>query len=416
MRRWCIWLTLATVVCACGTGTAAIGGSASHRFRHSAAPAGRDTDHDGLSDEAETRRYHTDPRKRDTDHDGLTDGAEVLRYKTNPRKPDSDRDGLTDGAEIGRYHTNPRSKDTDRDGLIDGDEVVRYRTDPLKRDTDGDGYGDRIEVSKGKDPRNPRDRPGFPGEDNTGVPPGTTLSAYTGPEKITTPNTVVDGKIVGCIEVSAPGVVIRNSKISCNGFVAVASFDGAYVGTPLLLEDSEIDCQNTSGTGISSANITARRLNVHGCENGFSISQNVTVEDSYIHDMYNSSEAHTDGIQMDTGHFVNGQLVSGVVNITIRHNTIYGMGADGSFGTSAIIDHSFAANTNILIDSNLLAGGAVALYCSIGFTGTNYVVTNNHFSTKFKSTVGYYGISSDCSDQTQSGNVIHQTGKPVTLP
>ena len=92
------------------------------------------------------------------------------------------------------------------------------------------------------------------------------------------------------------------------------------------------------------------------------------------------------------------------------------MGADGSFGTSAIIDHSFGSNTNILIDSNLLAGGAVALYCSIGYTGTNYVVSNNHFSTKFKSTVGYYGLSSDCSDQTQSGNVIQQTGKPVKLP
>ncbi len=60
----------------------------------------RDTDHDGLSDDAELRRYHTDPRKRDTDRDGLTDGAEVLRYKTNPRKSDSDRDGLTDGAEV----------------------------------------------------------------------------------------------------------------------------------------------------------------------------------------------------------------------------------------------------------------------------------------------------------------------------
>ena len=91
------------------------------------------------------------------------------------------------------------------------------------------------------------------------------------------------------------------------------------------------------------------------------------------------------------------------------------MGADGSFGTSAIIDHSFGANTNILIDSNLLAGGAVTLYCSIGFTGTNYRVTNNHFSTKFKSTVGYYDISSSCSDQMQSGNVIHETGRALKL-
>ena len=123
---------------------------------------------------------------------------------------------------------------------------------------------------------------------------------------------------------------------------AVASFDGAYTGTPLLLEDTEIDCQNTPGTAISETNVTARRLNIHGCENGLNINQNVTVEDSYIHDLYNSAEAHSDGIQFATGHLLDGQIVPGVVNVTIRHNTIYGMGADGSFGTSAIIDHSTA--------------------------------------------------------------------------
>ena len=87
------------------------------------------------------------------------------------------------------------------------------------------------------------------------------------------------------------------------------------------------------------------------------------MEDSYIHDLYNSAEAHSDGIQFATGHLLDGQIVPGVVNVTIRHNTIYGMGSDGSFATSAIIDHSAAVNTNVLIENNLLAGGAYALYC-----------------------------------------------------
>ena len=79
----------------------------------------RDTDGDGLTDDAELRRYLTDPRKRDTDRDGLerqgrgpppphrsaasgtptatacSDGAEVRRYKTSPRKEDTDGDGLS---------------------------------------------------------------------------------------------------------------------------------------------------------------------------------------------------------------------------------------------------------------------------------------------------------------------------------
>lgn len=258
---------------------------------------------------------------------------------------------------------------------------------------------------------------GFPNASNTGVPAGTTLTAYTGPGNVTTANTVITGKTIGCISVSAPGVVIRNSKISCAGDAITVS-DKVSTSTVLTVEDTEIDCKNTNGTGVNEADFTLRRVNIHGCENGLDMNQNVLIEDSYIHDLYNSSAAHADGIQFGTGHWNGSSYVCGtgcVNNITIRHNTIYGMGADGSFGTSAIIDHSFGPNTNILIDSNLLAGGAATIYCSIGFTGTNYRVTNNSFSTKFKSTVGFYFPSTECSDQTQSGNVIYETGQPLHL-
>ena len=88
-----------------------------------------------------------------------------------------------------------------------------------------------------------------------------------------------------------------------------------------------------------------RRVNIHGCENGFDINQNVTVEDSYIHDLFNSAEAHTDGIQF-SGHSSTASVVRGVLDVTIRHNTIYGMGADGSFGTSAIISATAATRTS----------------------------------------------------------------------
>jgi hypothetical protein len=468
------WLALAAVVCAWPTAAAASGNVSADRDQASAAAvSGPDTDHDGLPDDLEARRYHTDPLKRDTDRDGLNDGAEVLRYHTSPRtgdtdrdglsdreevrryrtdprrrdtdkdglpdvdeirryrtnsrEADTDRDGLDDGAELRRYKTDPRRRDTDHDGLYDGDEVSRYRTNPLQRDTDGDKYGDRIEVKEGKDPLSPRSRPGFPGADTTGVPSGTVLTPYTGPSTITTPdgpvstittpNTVIDGKTMGCVVVQAPGVVIRNSKISCTGFYAILNTDEAYTGTPLLLEDSEIDCQNTRHTAISDTNFIARRLNVHGCENGFNLNQNVVIEDSYIHDLYNDEIAHTDGIQFGIGHFVDGQIVPGVLNITIRHNTIYSMGVDGSFGTSAIISNRTPNNDhNVLIENNLMAGGAYTLYCDQdGATGVNYRVVNNHFSRRFSPKVGFWGPSADCADETQSGNVIHETGQPLKL-
>lgn len=66
----------------------------------------RDTDADGLSDEAEVLTYHTDPDKADTDGDGLSDGAEVLIYHTDPNNPDTDGDGHTDSQEI-MAGTNP---------------------------------------------------------------------------------------------------------------------------------------------------------------------------------------------------------------------------------------------------------------------------------------------------------------------
>jgi hypothetical protein len=383
--------------------------------RYHTSPRTPDTDRDGLDDRLEVRRYRTDPRRRDTDKDGLSDLDEIRQYRTNPREPDTDRDGLGDGAELRRYETDPRRRDTDHDRLYDGDEVSRYRTNPLQRDTDGDKYGDRAEVDKGTNPLDARSRPGFPGADTTGVPPSTVLMPYSGPLTITTPNTVIDGKTIGCIVVDAPGVVIRNSKISCTDFYAVLNTDGAYTGAPLLLEDSEVDCQNTRRTAISDTNFVARRLNIHGCENAFNLNQNVVIEDSYIHDLYNDEIAHTDGIQFGIGHFVDGQIVPGVLNITIRHNTIYSMGVDGSFGTSAIITNR-GGDTNVLIENNLMAGGAYTLYCEQNSTGVNFRVIDNHFSRKFSPKIGFFGPSTDCGDETQSGNVIHQTGEPLQLP
>ena len=256
----------------------------------------------------------------------------------------------------------------------------------------------------------------FPGPSNTGVLAGTVLSAYTGPSTISTANTVIDGKTMGCIDVTAPGVVIRNSKVSCpssrSGY-AVFSRDGGFSGTPLLIEDSEIDCANTNGTALGEALFTAIRVNIHGCENGGDLNQNITIQDSYVHDLYNSAAAHTDGFQMGGGHYVNGQVVAGALNVTFDHNTIFGIGADGSFGTSAIISNR-GGDTNILIQNNLLAGGAFTLYCEQGAKGNNYRVISNAFTRAFSQKVGFYGASTDCSDETQSGNT-NEAGASITL-
>jgi Ca2+-binding RTX toxin-like protein len=289
--------------------------------------------------------------------------------------------------------------------LVSADAGDRVASNCERRTNGGGG-------SPNPPPPEPRD---FPNSGNTGVPAGTTLTRYTGPHTVSAAGTVINGKSMGCITVRAPGVVIRNSKISCSGGYAVYAGDGDFSGTPLVVEDSEVDCNLTGGNGFGEANITVRRVDIQGCENGFDVNQNITVEDSYIHDLYNGGSAHTDGAQMAAGHYENGHVVDGSRNVTFRHNTIYGMGADGSFGTSAIISNR-GADRDILIQNNLMAGGAVALYCEQGAKGKNYRVLDNHFSRRFGRKVGYYGVSTDCSDEVQSGNVYHETGKPVKLP
>jgi hypothetical protein len=217
---------------------------------------------------------------------------------------------------------------------------------------------------------------------------------------------------MGCIAVSATGVVIRNSRISCSSGYAVFVRDNG--SGSLLVEDSEITCDNTNSTGVGEANVTLRRVEITGCENGLDVNQDITVEDSYIHDLYNGGGAHMDGLQFASGHYENGQLVQGVLNVTVRHNTIYAIDPNGAFGTSALIT-DLPGHTNVLIENNLLAGGAYTLYCDRGGRGTNYRIVNNRFSTRFKSTVGYYGPSIGCADEAQSGNVFHETGLPVSL-
>ena len=121
-------------------------------------------------------------------------------------------------------------------------------------------------------------------------------------------------------------------------------------------------------TGIRFSNYVALRVNIHGCENGLDIGRNVTLRDSYIHDLAAGEGFHNDGIQSDDGS-----------NSTIEHNTIY------AIDTSAININNWSAgpNTqNVLIRNNLLAGGAWTVYCPIPAT-SNFRIVDNNFSTNF---------------------------------
>lgn len=238
---------------------------------------------------------------------------------------------------------------------------------------------------------------GYPDATTTGVPAGTALTVVSGDLTITKKGAVVTGKdIRGCVLVKAPNVTIRKSKITCTSYYGIGSFAEEYAGGGLLVEDVEIDCQNHNTTGIGYYGTKVRRANIHGCENGFDIDDTTTVEDSYIHDLYEGATGHSDGAQF-----------AGGAHIVLRHNTIFNPG-----GTSAIISHP-TGNSDVLIADNFLAGGAYTLYCPRE-KSTAFRVIGNRFGRQFSAKGGAYGAWDSCGKIAERrGNFWDDTLKAV---
>jgi hypothetical protein len=269
--------------------------------------------------------------------------------------------------------------------------------------------------------------PNYPDEKCTGVPAGTSLQkvpaevtsgpgwAWRAEDKVVEvkdDQAVFDAKDVdGCIVVLATGVTISNSKATC---ITVGQSDRARdpANPPLMVRDTEITCPDQDGTtALGDRNFRALRLNIHGCENGFDVDSDATIEDSFIHDLHQSQIAHTDGIQSAVGS-----------NLVIRHNRFYAEtpGACGTpsghtadcGGTSAVnINNNPTGplSTNTIVADNLLAGGSYSLYCP-KVAPKDFKVTGNRFSKLFYPKSGAYGPSADCLEDNGTPRMTEWTG------
>lgn len=131
---------------------------------------------------------------------------------------------------------------------------------------------------------------------------------------ITAANTVVDGVFHhGRIEVSAPGVTIKNSVICGVGALIVRSNS-----TGLVIENSilagEKGRSNGSDTGqpceaaVGYGTYTLLRSEVFGCADGLKVANSVTVRDSYFHDNYANRLGSGAGTHNDTVQQANSPL------------------------------------------------------------------------------------------------------------
>jgi hypothetical protein len=259
---------------------------------------------------------------------------------------------------------------------------------------------------------------GFPDIETTGVTPGTELTPVEGSITLSTPGEVYEDKLVtGSIIVEAPNVTIRNVKlVATDPFYGIRAFGWVNNVTGLTLDHVEIDLNgNYDAKGVAFDGYTARNVFFHNGSDCAHMGADVTLQDSLCvigpdvnrdgwpdDRTFCSGTEHFDGFQSDGGR-----------NITIRHNTI----RNPCDQTAAIL---MSTNTepisNVIIQDNLMAGGAFTLYCNAGGQVANQAVTGNRFAKTYFEMGGMFGphIGCNTADVFQA-NVWDETGDAVGL-
>jgi hypothetical protein len=226
---------------------------------------------------------------------------------------------------------------------------------------------------------------GFPNASNTGVPAGTTLTTYTGPLLITTPNTVIDSMTVdGGLTIHAANVTISRSKV--NGEVFLDTDLPGSSGWSVTIVDSEVDVGQNQVAAVCCGNVSILRANLHGgvtaaqCEEK---SVGCSITDSYLHGQY---------IQPNSTWHLGGFLSDGGGPIVLTHNFVTcdqpaTYGPDGGCTGDINLIPNFGTAHNVTISHNLLGANPASSFCTYGgekstsqFPNANHIVyTNNVF-------------------------------------
>lgn len=219
----------------------------------------------------------------------------------------------------------------------------------------GDGAAAGADAATGTDAQASSDAApatGWPGPSNTGVPPGTALTAYTGPCTITAAGTVIDAKTIDCdLIIQAANVTITRSRITGS-----VSTDEESTGYSFTISDSQVDIGDRAGTGIGAVSFTAIRVHVTGGNRSINCWRDCTIRDSYVHGQFKDTTGtfHESGIRM-------GQ------SARIQHNTILcdapDVPPDGGCSADLTGYGDFGPVQNNLIERNLFkatTGGACA--------------------------------------------------------
>jgi hypothetical protein len=261
---------------------------------------------------------------------------------------------------------------------------------------------------------------GKPGAGNTGVPPGTQLTVVNGDQTYSNDNQVISGlDIRGFVQIRGKNVTIKNSIIRgragprCNSAVIWVRADA---GASATIQDSEIAPSHPHPCldGIWAVNTTLLRMNIHGAVDGIKAHDNVTVQDSWVHDLswfasdpnQGGGETHNDAVQTWEGNR----------HIVLRHNTLH-PGPRGNAAYQVTQDGGKIA-TDLRIEGNWLDGGG----CTLNFAHkggptpmTGIYVVGNRFgrNSTFRCPIL---VSTQTQLSQNSGNVWDDNGQPIPPP
>lgn len=219
------------------------------------------------------------------------------------------------------------------------------------------------------------------------------LTPYKGPLMITKSGTVLDGvDITGSLVIAANNVTIRRSRIrSETTWYAVRQYSEFHGLKLQYVEVTNLPKAIPDMALSAGTNALLDHVYIHGMQRGVFATSGMTISNSYLDDFVNNSDSHAQAI-----------LALGRANHVRILNNVLGCGTNMCTAALSVFPEQ-GSNNDWIVDSNVLNGGAFAVY--LGYSpesgespNTNIRFTNNTFGTKYWANCGEYGAVASWSN------------------
>lgn len=213
---------------------------------------------------------------------------------------------------------------------------------------------------------------------------------------------MLDGlDVQGCLTVHVPGVTVRNSRITCQDATlrAVALTDAPG----FVMEDSEIVSDGSAEVAIGWSGYTLRRVEVRGTQDGPRLGDDVTITDSYVHDLVRDPAVHTDALQSTSG-----------ARILVRHNTLDPrvQGSEDFLNSAVQLGTETGAKRleSVRFEQNFFNGGSYSVNVSCAANVQDVVFADNQFGHGNR-----YGAATAPAGVTFTGNRWFDTQHEIAV-